>query len=427
MSPWRLSAAEVLRRYLPGNEAERPPVSGGSDELDRWWGRIIPIWHVLYLGLLALAAVTTLIDVRLGADQRWAAAGLIAVMAAGYLVLGVRLFEEPGPLRAVLYLSLTWSAFYGILLVTSGDTSAFLLLFGLFPQVWAFLPSPRAAAAASLVGICGMTLTLIHLGGWGWTVTVRHVPEAIMQAGLVLLMGLLIVGVVNQAESRAAVIDELEATRSELAETERARGVLAERERLAREIHDTLAQGFTSVLTLAQAIDASLERDPDAVRERLALLERTARDNLAETRALVNALAPVDLQQANLPEAVRRVAARFSDETGVRTEIREEGSRVAIPVHGEIVLLRAVQESLANVGKHAAASQVRITISFLPEGHGLASVSVTDDGRGFLVERSEGFGLRGMRSRAQQVGGGLEVVSAPGAGTTVRVHVPISA
>jgi signal transduction histidine kinase len=424
--PSRASAAGHLRRYLPGHRTEHPAVSGGSEELDRWWGRIIPIWHALYLGLLALAMVTTLVDVRLDEVQRWTVTGLIVVMAGGYFVLGAHLLERPGPVRAAVYLTLTWLCFYAILLVTDANTSAFFLLFGLFPQIWAFLPNPRAAAPASVAAIIGMTLTTIHIAGWEWAVVARHVPEAIMQTGLVLLMGLLIVGVVNQAERRAAVIDELEATRSELAETERARGVLAERERLAHEIHDTLAQGFTSVLTLAQAIDASLGRDPAAVRERLDLLERTARDNLAETRALINALAPVDLQHANLPEAVQRVADRFTEETGLPVEIGVDGNRVALPVHAEIVLLRAVQEALANVNKHADATRVHVTISFVTEGQGLASVTIADDGRGFRVEQADGFGLRGMRTRAQQVGGGFEVISAPGTGTTVRVHVPLS-
>ncbi|WP_205856653.1 sensor histidine kinase, partial [Phytoactinopolyspora endophytica] len=253
----------------------------------------------------------------------------------------------------------------------------------------------------------------------------------VMQAGLVLLLGLLMVGVIRQAERRAVLIDELEATRSELAETERARGVLEERERLAHEIHDTLAQGFTSILALSQATEAAIERRPDAARERLALLERTARENLAEARALVHALAPADLQEASLPDAIRRIAGRFTEEAGVASEMEVDAVPELVPrlqVSGEIVLLRSVQEALANVRKHAEATSVRVALSFVAGEKGMASVTVVDDGKGFdprRVNEANGFGLRGMRARAQEVGGGLEVVSSSGCGTTVRVHVPI--
>nr|WP_246221331.1 sensor histidine kinase [Phytoactinopolyspora mesophila] len=235
------------------------------------------------------------------------------------------------------------------------------------------------------------------------------------------------VGVANQAERRAELIDELESTRSELAETERVRGVLAERERLAHEIHDTLAQGFISILTLSQAIEASLERDAGQVRDRLALLERTARENLAETRALVDALAPVDLQGRSLAQALTTVARRFSTETGVRADADVAPGMVTLPVFAEIVLLRTAQEALSNIRKHAGASQVRISLSVVDDGLGMATMTVADDGVGFdTTQDSGGFGLRGMRTRAQQAGGGFEVSSTPGGGTTVRVHVPMN-
>jgi DNA-directed RNA polymerase specialized sigma24 family protein len=126
------------------------------------------------------------------------------------------------------------------------------------------------------------------------------IPFALMQIAVTLLVGLFIAGAFRGAERRAELIDELRRARSELARTEHARGVRAERERLSHEIHDTLAQGFTSILTLVQAIEATLGRDPTKVRERLALLERTARENLAEARALVGELSPVHLQSAKL-------------------------------------------------------------------------------------------------------------------------------
>jgi signal transduction histidine kinase len=419
-------AAGSLRSRLPRpvDEDATGTVAGGSlAAYERWWDRIEPIWHTFYLGLVALAIITTAIDGRLDVDRRWIIVGLLTAMAMVYGLVGRRLFQEPGGPRAAVHLTVTWLCFYGIVVTSDGATSAFFVLFALFPQVWAFL-APRVAVVTSIAVILGLMLAEAYLAGWGWSAVLSRAPLAIMQAGLVLLVGLLMVGVIDQTERRAKLIDELAATRSELAETERVRGVLAERERLAHEIHDTLAQGFTSILALSQAIDATLDRDLDAARERLALLERAARDNLAETRALIDALAPVDLRDSTLPAAIERVTRRFSEETGVPADVDLEGARFAFPTPAEIVLLRATQEALANVAKHARAGAVRVTLAYLPAGTGLASLTVVDDGVGFDPASADGFGLRGMRTRVQQIGGSLEVISAPGSGTTVRAHVP---
>ncbi|AYY14233.1 sensor histidine kinase [Actinobacteria bacterium YIM 96077] len=438
------SAADMLARRSATDEAASPAAFGSLAAYERWWDRILPLWHTLYLGLLSLAIITTALDGRLDLEQRWTILSLLTVMAAIYLALGRSLFERPGGVRAAIYLSITWLSFYAIILVGDRNTSAFFILFALFPQVWAFL-APKIAGATSVAVILGMAGVNIHAIGWTWGTVARVVPQAVMQTGLVLLLGLLMVSVVNQAERRATLIDELEETRSELAETEHARGVLAERERLAHEIHDTLAQGFTSILTLSQAIDASLERDPARAREQLALIEQTARDNLAETRALIDALAPADLQDATLTQALSRVADRFSYQTGIGVELSMEGEQVQSSMLADIVLLRSVQEALTNVRKHADARRVDIALSHVPgddrperdvpDGDdpnvdGMVSVRITDDGRGFVPAESsngEGFGLRGMRARVQQAGGELDVLSSPGRGTTIGVHLPIAA
>nr|WP_246400496.1 sensor histidine kinase [Jiangella mangrovi] len=240
-------------------------------------------------------------------------------------------------------------------------------------------------------------------------------------------MGLFITSVFIQAEKRAALIDELERARTELAQTEHSRGVLAERERLSHEIHDTLAQGFTSILTLAQAIEVALDRNPGAVRDRLALLEQTARDNLAEARALVSSLAPVGLQDATLPEAIERIAARFADETGLDVAVQVDGTAPVLPANVEVVLLRTAQEALTNVRKHAGARRVTVALRFRPGPAGAATVAVVDDGQGFEPDATtrDRYGLRGMRARVEQVGGLLEIQSTPGAGTTVRATVAV--
>jgi signal transduction histidine kinase len=220
------------------------------------------------------------------------------------------------------------------------------------------------------------------------------------------------------------LIDELERTRAELAETEHARGVLAERQRLAREIHDTLTQSFTNILTLSQATEVALPHDATEARGRLMLIERTAREGLEEARALVEAAGPVELQDASLAEAVERVVVRFGEETGLPAQVTVSGRPRSLPANYEVVLLRATQEALANIRRHAAATAVRVTLTFPPDGPGSAILEVADDGRGFDPLQVTGHGLGGMRSRVEQVGGTLEIASGPGGGTAIRVLVP---
>ncbi|TDC48149.1 sensor histidine kinase [Jiangella ureilytica] len=401
------------------------PVRSSVAELDTFWQRTTVAWHSVYLGLLGLLALIIGSSGELSSRDRLAGLLALTTMVVVYLLIGRRLLgtEEHG-WQAVTQLVVSWAGMYVLLGVGSDD--AYFLLFGLIPHIWVYLPT-RWAVGGTVVFLSG--LAAVEVGRDGWTPeAVREVaPQAGLQIGLSLLMGLFISHVFIQAEKRATLIDELERTRGELAQLEHARGVLAERQRLAHEIHDTLAQGFTSILTLAQAIEVALDRDPVAVRDRLALLEQTARDNLAEARALVSSLAPVGLQDATLPEAVERIAARFADETGLDVTVQVDGEAPVLPANVEVVLLRAAQEALTNVRKHAGARRVTVALRFRPGPAGAATVAVVDDGRGFepTATTRDRYGLRGMRTRVEQVGGVLEIVSAPGAGTTVRATVAL--
>ncbi|PSL06721.1 signal transduction histidine kinase [Haloactinopolyspora alba] len=399
------------------------PAKGSSEaDLMAFWSRMAVGWHTLYVGLVVLVAVLTGTSDDVAGGERTAALLVLALMILSYLLLGRRrLGDADSTPAAIALVAISWGCLYALLAL--GSQSAYILLFGLFPHVWALLRT-RHAVVATFVLVTGMAVVEFTQLGWSSDRFGDALPEYATQVGLSLLLGLFITGVFDQAEKRAALIDELERTRAELAETEHSRGALAERERLAHEIHDTLAQGFTSVLTLAQAVEVALERDPAAARERLALLESTARDNLAEARALVGALAPVGLQDASLPEAVQRAATRFGHETGVDVDVRVEGDPVVLPAGTEVVLLRTVQEALANVRRHAGASRVCLALRFRPGVPDGATVAVVDDGSGFRTDDGHGFGLHGMRTRVTQAGGTLDIVSAPGSGTTVRVTMP---
>jgi signal transduction histidine kinase len=233
--------------------------------------------------------------------------------------------------------------------------------------------------------------------------------------------------IIAQSVERRRLIEQLEATRSELAEAERASGRLAERQRLARDIHDTLAQGFVSIVLQLQAAEAELPEEAGAARGHLERARRTARDNLAEARRLVWDLRPEALATAPLGEALGRLADRVADETGLAATATVTGTPRPLSADTEVTLLRVTQEALANVTRHSGAGRVAVTLSYMD---GEAALDVRDDGGGFAPTAdghgpNGGLGLRGMRERVEALGGRLAVESAPGRGTTIAVTVPV--
>ena len=222
----------------------------------------------------------------------------------------------------------------------------------------------------------------------------------------------------NDHDRRGALIRELETTRAELERAHHEAGAREERERLAREIHDTLAQGFTSLLMLIQAADATLDTDPGTTRERLDLAARTARENLAEARALIGGDPTAGLP---LDAALRRAAARIGEELGMAASVDIGGNQRTLTATVQVVTLRVAQEALANVRKHARAASVTVWLTY---GADRLTLAVEDDGVGMPEAPCGGFGMRSMRERVEQVGGELTITSAPGAGTRVEAEVP---
>jgi signal transduction histidine kinase len=136
----------------------------------------------------------------------------------------------------------------------------------------------------------------------------------------------------------------------------------------------------------------------------------------------VAGLAPTALTSATLADALARLTERAGQELGISAEFSMTGEPRALGTGAEVVLVRVCQEALSNVRKHARASSVRVRLSFAGPG---VRLEVADDGVGFKAGRddAECFGLRGMRARVDDIGGKLDVTSAPGAGTTVSAEV----
>lgn len=199
----------------------------------------------------------------------------------------------------------------------------------------------------------------------------------------------------RESERRRELIVELVATRADLAEAERTAGTLAERERLAREIHDTLAQGLSSIQLLLRAAERSLPEDAPAAAHVRAARE-AAQANLAEARSFVRALTPPDLEHGSLAAALERLCARTTaPDLTVRFAV--SGTPVELPTPYEVALLRTAQSALANTVRHARAGRAEITLSFMDTS---VALDVVDDGQGFdpsgapVHERGDGgFGL----------------------------------
>ncbi|SEG88739.1 Signal transduction histidine kinase [Thermomonospora echinospora] len=193
-------------------------------------------------------------------------------------------------------------------------------------------------------------------------------------------------------------------------------GVLDERQRMAREIHDTLAQGLAGIITQLRAA----KRVPDGA-EHVELALALATESLAEARRSVDALRPQRLDDAHLPEAMSALARDWSEASGVELHVEITGDRVPLSPAIEVALFRIAQEALTNIGKHAAASRAGLTLSYAGD---VTLLDIRDDGKGIDGSGDGGFGLSSMRQRARGVGGTLEIESVPGEGTAISASVP---
>jgi signal transduction histidine kinase len=240
------------------------------------------------------------------------------------------------------------------------------------------------------------------------------------------------------SEDRRRTVAELEAAlrenatlHAQLLVQAREAGVLDERQRMAREIHDTLAQGLTGIVTQLEAVSQA----KDAPEERQRHFDnaiRLARDSLSEARRSVRELQPEQLDGAGLPDALAEVVERWTALHSVPVEVSTTGDAQPLHPEVEVALLRAAQEALANVAKHARASRVGLTLSYMGD---VVTLDVRDDGVGFDptrngvhhvngTEQNGGFGLYGMRQRANRLAGTVDVESEPDGGTAVSVRLP---
>jgi len=387
----------------------------------RWWDlAVAAVCVAVVVPSLALRRVNDLANREL-----LLLGGVLIAFGLAYLLLIRPAVRVPSPLsprwRRAVYFPLT------ALLLLAGVALypfAATLQTVVYPLVWVLSASRRDAVVRSALTAVSVLIGYAAYNdfsgvGWGYGAVVAG-----LSLGFAIAMGVWIIRIVEGSQERARLLAELTATQERLVTLERERGAVEERERIAREIHDTLAQTLAGLVLLAERAGQESGVGGPATAT-IGALEHFARDALVETRSLVARTAPVPTEPV-LDAALERLAERFQIESGLNIDVHPTGDLQRLDRETQIVVLRCVQEALANVRKHAQAQRVQVRIVVADDG--ATRIEVHDDGQGFDPSAPRtGFGLDGMRERIALAGGELTLDSAEGRGTLLRAVLPATA
>ncbi|MTK00644.1 sensor histidine kinase [Micromonospora sp. CP22] len=404
---------------------------------DVWQAREATLYRVLPYGGLA---VSTLLAVLAPTATGLPTAGTLALagVAGGWVAWFVTLHPEWESRRALM-------AFYYVgLLALAAALVIVSPWFGFFAWV-GYLHAHLLTGRWPIAGVAATAVLVAtsQIGGltsvWSdWPIWLVMVLFNLVVAGGVSWFAYV---AQRENERRRQLVAELTAANERLAETARENeglhaqliaqareaGMLDERQRMAREIHDTLAQGLTGIITQLEAAEQSRDRSTDWRRHVDNALS-LARESLTEARRSVRAVRPEPLETARLPDVLSELGGRWSALHGVAASVSTTGTPRPLHPEIEVTLLRAAQEALANVARHAEASRVGVTLSYMSD---VVTLDVRDDGSGFDVterstapDRDGSYGLTAMRQRVIRVGGQLAVESEPGGGTAISATVP---
>jgi signal transduction histidine kinase len=380
---------------------------------------LTPVFVGLRAGLHVVVVGLTVFVVT----QAWSggSSGAVIAVAAGFLAVYGAGFAVGADHNRNRFWSRIWVAALSVLWIALlwFTPAAAYLAFPLFFLYLAVMPGWRGPFTVALATAFAIIGGGVH-GGW----TVGGVVGPLVGAAMALLIGAGYRSLLRESAERDRLMAELVATRQELADREREAGAAQERERLAREIHDTLAQGLSSIQMLLQAAERADPTGPGAAQVRLA--RETTADNLAEARALVRELTPAPLAGAGLVPALRRLAETQWRRPDLALQVVGDDT-IDLPMATQAALLRIAQGAMANVLQHSRATRATVGVERVGP---CVRLSVVDNGVGFDPDdpltgsgRPDSFGLAAARARVEQLGGALRVDSAPGRGTTVTVEI----
>jgi signal transduction histidine kinase len=399
---------------------------------DPWQARLERMRRMLPLPLLAVSTAGVVLAPN--PTDSWTPAGVAVVAAAAVwsLVVTWRLRPDSSPRRRLLAFAVG-TALAAVLVGL--DTWYGVFAYAGFLYAYPLGGRWRTAGFA----VTALVVTASISGGYPFRAgesLLSYLLVAAVLLALVLNSSQITHRAVEQNEDRGRMIRELAdanrrledsmtenaALHAQLVDQARTAGVIEERQRLAGEIHDTLAQGLTAIVAQLQAAEHARHRPAEWSRY-LTQAQSLARASLNEARRSVRALRPEQLENATLPEAVGELTRTWSQQAGITAELETAGPPSRAPADIEAALFRVAQEALTNVARHAGATKVRLTLTYLGD---TLLLDVADDGVGFdPATGTGGYGLVGMRHRLAGVGGTLTVESTPGYGTTLNAAVPL--
>ncbi|MEV6286429.1 sensor histidine kinase [Kribbella sp. NPDC051770] len=373
-------------------------------------GGLVKALHTTFVVLVLASAVRYLTGHGFGDQAPWMLAGAVALLAT----------YAAGPvLRGWVWLALLVLVWFGLVLLAPSFAWCAVPLSFVALRVLAFWPACAVVA--------GMVATVVVQ----WTRMADRLDPTMVLGPV--CIAVLAVGAYRALERYAAarqvLLDDLHAAQGDLADAQHQAGALAERARLSRELHDSVAQGLSSINLLLQAAESEWTDRPAAAREHAAQAAATARDGLDEVRRVVRDLAPAELTssgQPALPGALRQTGARLAAASGVDIRVQVHGTPVSLGAEVDTALLRTARGALANVLEHSAATTAVVTLTYQPDA---VFLDVRDDGRGLgpgPTDPDRGRGLAGMRDRLSHLGGTLVLESEPGEGTALAASIPLA-
>lgn len=383
-----------------------------------------PVLRIARWGVHLLVAVLLVVAVA-----RSVTADIWAVLAAAVVV---GLVYAAGPLTPAVTRSLRAAAIWLAVLEAAWLALLFVTPDGIwlaFPLYFLQLHLLARRSAAALV----TATTAMAVAGFAWHnghLQPGYIIGPVLGAAFAVVTVWGYQALFEENERRRTLIEELTATRSELASAEHAAGVLAERERLAAEIHDTVAQGLSSIQLLLRAAERTLSTDQATALSHVEQARHAAQTNLAEARRFVRAWTPLDLEVGSLSEALQRLCDTTATHSGVDIRYQQAETGPSLPTTIEVTLLRIAQSAVANAVQHAHAERIEVTLSVMTDE---VALDVVDNGIGFNPHTlpapgqtgdGTGFGLAAMRARARSQNGSLVIESSPGDGTALAVTIP---
>ena len=398
--------------------------SGGTDAEVRE-APIYQTWYVRFVAIFALLCLATVGSVwfssSIDSQVKITVSVLVIALVAAFWLFG-QWHLITSDLHAIGYLA------FNLVCVAIGirlyDGTA-LLLFAAYWMAFAYLHTKPAIIYTVFLTIASQWGFGTFDGGIGWNLeTLIFACILAVIIGMSTMMASYIEAFQREAEKNRALLGELQRAQASLIEREREAGVESERQRLAGEIHDTIAQHFASVITNLNAATELNKSRPTEAREHVAHAMQAAQEGITDSRSLLSTMQPVVTEGRTLDDVLQSIASAPYPGTGPEVHFVSDGEPASIGRVRESLLVRGLQEALRNARKHAEASEIKVTLTWL-ENEVLLDVS--DNGIGFdpdsVTPRHDGFrvGLANMASRIEESGGTFVLDSAPHEGTAITI------